>query len=509
MTQAVVVARDGAAYQARLFWKEAALLLDPQSSVVKVGFESGPSGFDDMWVEYDPPRLDQYGNPLRHEHIQCKWHVSPNTYGYASLADPQFLNATARSHLQRALAAQSLYRPNGEGTRFKLTSNWRIDRDDPLRSLVNERSHTLRVDMLFGTKTDRSTMGEVRKLWREHLDITDDELRMLTGTLAFSETSDSLDGLRDLLDLHFKAVGLRRSPPNESAFIYDEVVYQWAGQGRLEFTRANFRGHCEKENLIGEPGEGRPRIYGVKSFEHATDRLEDRCPRVLDLVPAFLDRQIRPEADWQGTIYPALKDFLLEAAKESERIRLVLDAHLSLSFAAGSVLNIKSGRIVELEQRTVGRAIWSSDDQPHDPAWPTWTFGSAESSAAGEGIIVNASLTHDVAAATARFAAASLPPVRHTLDARITPGPGARAVACGHHAFQLAESLTAKIKSLRDSIPGQRIHLFMAAPGAFSFFLGQRAAAIGPVTLYEYDFEGANGGTYGASLSLPVNSAGR
>lgn len=229
MTQAVVVARDGAAYQARLFWQKAALLLDPQGPVAKVGFESGPSGFDDMWVEYDPPYRDQHGNPLRREHIQCKWHVTPNTYGYASLANPDFLNATARSYLQRALAAQRLHARAGKGTRFKLITNWRIDREDALRKLVNERSHTLRVDLLFGTKRDHSAMGEVRKLWREHLGISEEELRLLTGTLAFSETSESLDGLRDLLDLHFKAVGLRRSPPSESAFIYDEVVYQWVG----------------------------------------------------------------------------------------------------------------------------------------------------------------------------------------------------------------------------------------------------------------------------------------
>lgn len=323
MTQAVVVARDGAAYQARLFWQKAALLLDPHSHVVKVGFESGANGFDDMWVEYDPPLLDQQGKPLRREHVQCKWHVSPNSYGHASLTDPVFLGATARSHLQRAIKAQRDHSPDGVGTRFRLASNWRIDRTDPLRALVNERSHTLRVDMLFGTATDRSAMGQVRKLWREHLEITEDELRILARTLAFSETSESLDGLRELLDLHFRAVGLKRSPLNESAFIYDEVVYQWAAQGRLEFTRANFRGHCEKESLIGEPGEGRPRVYGVKSFEHATDRLEDRCSKVLNLIPGFLDRQIRPESDWQGTLYPALKVFLLDAARESDRIRLV------------------------------------------------------------------------------------------------------------------------------------------------------------------------------------------
>ncbi len=63
------------------------------------------------------------------------------------------------------------------------------------------------------------------------------------------------------------------------------------------------------------------------------------------------------------------------------------------------------------------------------------------------------------------------------------------------------------IKSLRDTAPGQRIHLFMAVPGAFSFFLGQRAVAIGPVTLYEYDYDGSNGSSYEPSLSLPLPSA--
>lgn len=506
MTQAVVVARDGAAYQARLFWQKAALLLDPHSPVVKVGFESGANGFDDMWVEYDPPLLDQEGKPLRREHVQCKWHVSPNSYGHASLTDPVFLGATARSHLQRAIKAQRDYAPDGLGTRFRLATNWRIDRTDPLRALVNERSHTLRVDMLFGTATDRSAMGQVRKLWREHLEITDDELRVLARTLAFSETSESLDGLRELLDLHFRAVGLKRSPLSESAFIYDEVVYQWAAQGRLEFTRANFRGHCEKESLIGEPGEGRPRVYGVKSFEHATDRLEDRCSKVLNLIPGFIDRQIRPEEDWQGTLYPALKVFLLEAARESERLRLVLDSHLTLSFAAGSVLNIKSGRAIELEQRTTGRVVWAPDDRHRDPAWPSWSFDQQQGKSEGEGIVVTVSLTHDVAAAVSNYVAVSLPRARETLDARIATAPGSRVVTCGHHAFELAESLTAKIRSLRDAAPGQRIHLFMAVPGAFSFFLGQRATAIGPVTLYEFDFDGANGGTYEASLSWPISS---
>jgi hypothetical protein len=46
MTQAVAVRRDGDAFQARIFWRKAACLLDPASPVAMVGFESGPKGFD-------------------------------------------------------------------------------------------------------------------------------------------------------------------------------------------------------------------------------------------------------------------------------------------------------------------------------------------------------------------------------------------------------------------------------------------------------------------------------
>ncbi|SAL09202.1 hypothetical protein AWB64_00101 [Caballeronia sordidicola] len=48
------------------------------------------------------------------------------------------------------------------------------------------------------------------------------------------------------------------------------------------------------------------------------------------------------------------------------------------------------------------------------------------------------------------------------------------------------------------------LHLFIAAPNAFTFFLGQRQPGLGKITLYEYDFEGANGGGYKPSLSLPI-----
>lgn len=504
MTKAVAVRREGDAFQSRIFWRKAACLLDPSSPVVRVGFESGPKGFDDVWVQYAPDRgpSDQDGNPILREHIQCKWHVSINDYGYADLINPDWINATSYSLLQRARNAQVTYAKNGVGARFKLLTNWRIAQDDPLRTLIYQRSKTLRLDDLFGTKTDASASGKVRKLWREHLDIDDSELRYLVRTLALDTDSTSLDDHRDNLDLLFENRGLRRIPAVESSFVYDDLTFQWLGQGRLEFDRQSFREACSREGLFSKDGKAHS-VFGLKSFEHPFDRLEDRCTVVLDLIPHFDEREIQEQAEWETTLYPKLRSFLQSVARDNQYLRLVLDTHVTLAFAAGSVLNIKSGRNIELEQRTIHRQVWHSSDTERDPTWPTWTFDVETLDGQGNDMAVAVSLTHDVLSAVRTYIAKSAPQIDKLLVARPTCGPGARSIASGQHAFDLAEALALQINVMRahGKVP---LHLFISAPNAFTFFLGQRQPSLGQVTLYEYDFERQSESTYTASLSLPI-----
>lgn len=504
MTQAVAVRRDGDAFQARYFWRRAVSLLDPSSPVIRVGFESGPKGFDDVWVQYEADQApkDQTGHPIYREHVQCKWHVSVNDFGYADLADPAWINANAYSLLQRARAAQTAHAKDGVGARFKLLTNWRIGQQDPLRQLIQQKSKTLRLETLFDNSGDKSRAGQIRKLWREHLGIDDIELRTFVRTLALDTDSTSLEEHREYLDQLLELRGLRRIPIAESSFIYDDVTYQWLSQGRLEFDRASFIKACKDQQLFDRDSRVHV-VFGVKSFEHAFDRLEDRCSSVLNLISQFDERAIRNQADWKASLYPELKTFLHGAARTSDQLRLVLDAHITLAFAAGSVLNIKSGRKVEVEQRTLGRNVWHSGDQPADPAWPAWNFGLEVLSEEPGDMAVAVSLTHDVAPAVRAFLARSLPGVSSLLVATPSCGPGAKSVVCGQHAFDLAESLVRHINSLRtESRP--TLHLFVAAPNAFTFFLGQRQPSLGMTTLYEYDLEGGRGGSYSPSLTLPV-----
>lgn len=325
---------------------------------------------------------------------------------------------------------------------------------------------------------------------------------LLARTLSLDTDSTSLEDHRDNLDLLFENRGLRRVPVNESSFVYDDVAFQWLAQGRLEFDRQTFREACKREGLLA--GDSRAHVvFGVKSFEHPFDRLEDRCTVVLDLIPHFDERAIRDQTEWATTLYPKLKGFLQTAAKDNQHLRLILDAHITLAFAAGSVLNIKSGRNVEIEQRTVHRNVWHSSDMPRDPSWPGWEFDLEMVNESEGDMAVAVCLTHDVVPAVKAHLAASLPQASSLLIARPTCGAGARSVVCGQHAFDLAEALALQINQKRN-VNKPPLHLFIAAPNAFTFFLGQRQPGLGKTTLYEYDFEGTNGGGYKASLSLPI-----
>ena len=231
-----------------MFWLKAARLLDDDGNILRVGFESGPKGFDDVWVEYDPKRAppDQFGNLLHVERMQCKWHASPGTSGYQDLTRPEYINATTTSLLERALEAFKEDRQHGRTPRLSLVTNHGAAKDDALYGIIRMKSFTLDIDMLFAGKTARSATGKIRKFWREHLRVDDDELRALCASLSFFQTRDSLDMLRVLLDDACRMNGLVRPEPNASSTIYDGNIFEWVGQKRMTFDRKAFRKSAHK-----------------------------------------------------------------------------------------------------------------------------------------------------------------------------------------------------------------------------------------------------------------------
>jgi len=506
MALANVARRQGDDFQARLFWLKAACLLDPRSPIIKVAYEAGPKGFDDIIVEYDPKAApsDHEGKAIFRRYIQCKWHTTAGIFGYEDLIDPAFINAERYSLLQKARSAQSLHAPDGFGCRFELVTNWRLRADDPLIDLVRKESDALDLRRLFDGTTDRSRMGELRKLWREHLNVDDDALRLVARVLAVAEAPDSLMNLREQLDDRFAAVGMKRVPASESGFFYDDLIAKLHGQGSVEFDKDSFRVMCLREGILGEPCQFEDALtIGIRSFMHPIDNIENRCERILNLVPYFDGRYIRHDSDWENRILPELHDFLLEAARSTDRLRLVVDAHASVAFVVGALLNVKSGKRIDIEQRTDGRRFWSMDDGAVDTSWPKILFEEEVFVHQGDEIALAVGLTHDVSASVRTFVKQHMDQVGQIMHCRLEGGASQRSIRCGRHACMLAETVVQRLLGLRGSgNPLRRVHLFVAGPNGFAFFLGQHQQAIGSVAVYEWDFDGQRGGGYSHGLSI-------
>jgi hypothetical protein len=506
MTRANVARRQGDDFQARLFWLKATSLLDPKSPTIKVAYETGPKSFDDILIEYDPSAAppDHEGQPIYRRHIQCKWHTTAGTFGYEDLTDPAFVNAERYSLLQRAHTAQSLHAPDGFGCRFELVTNWRLRPGDPLIELVRKESDALDLDRLFDGTTDRSRMGQVRRQWREHLEVDHATLRLVARVLALAEMPESLRSLRERLDEKFAAVGMKRVPATDSSFIYDDLIVKLLAQGRIEFDRESFRTMCQQEGLLEPSGQPQDVLaIGIRSFMHPIDNLEDRCERMLNLVPYFDGRYIRHETDWQHRILPELRDFVLQAARSTARLRLILDTHVSLAFAVGMLLNVKSGKRIDIEQRTDGRRFWSRDDEAIDPSWPKCLLDEEVLDDSQDEVVLAIGLTHDTTQAVRAFVTPTLHQVGRILHCRPEGGASQQSVRCGRHAWMLAEAVVQRLQDLRGSGRSiRRVHVFIAGPNGFAFFLGQHQQAIGPAAVYEWDFDGQRGGGYSLGLSL-------
>jgi hypothetical protein len=187
----------------------------------------------------------------------------------------------------------------------------------------------------------------------------------------------------------------------------------------------------------------------------------------------------------------------LDAAVEStaslrEPIHVALDAHLSIAWYTGYLIDPKAGKRVVLQQRVKGTGIELWDvSSPRKPAGAeTWTMTHTKNGDGGDLAIV-VSVTHPALTDAARFAEKSLPSVGSIVHAEL-PLLGPQALQDGGHARWLADELIRKLSVVAAELRPAHVHLFLACPASLAFLLGQESRALGPTTAYEFAFGQAN-----------------
>lgn len=488
-------------YQSRVFWQNALSLLVPGSCVAEVTFEAdGPKAFDDVVVFYDPAIVRSGPLPVPADYHQVKWHVERGgRFGFEDLIVPKFIGAERVSLLENLRDAKT---SAPKGANFTFLTTHRIKDGDALATIISGNDHSLLMPRLFDGTGPKSRMGKVRKLWRERLGLpSDDELRAVLEGFRIIEGYRSLDELRAEINFRAQAVGVLACHASDSDFRFDELARQLKTRQLNRLTRSNLEELCRREGLLdpaGQPVSSKIPV-AIRSFVGAPgDALAAPPENTLILTDAFNERYLKDAQDWQTDILPRVRDFLQPFLVDRQPIRLTLDAHASIAYLAGSILDLKSGVDVDLVQRSrPGTRVWRADDvQVGDPLVAT-TLKSGE----GEDIALLLSLTHDVASAATRHLQSSKTALGATLLFMPPGGPSQQSLAGGAHAARLADQITGEIRNVREICDGT-VHIFAACPNALLFFLGQQHRGVGPAVIYEFDFDRKGDRGYHASFVI-------
>lgn len=506
MAKAVAARTFGDDYQARVFWLHACRMFEDRSKVIAVEIEAeNIKSLDDVAVYYSG--MFEAEDPINADYYQVKFHVASNgAFTWHGMMDPSFINATSVSLLQRIRNAQVQYAPTGRGARFYVYSPWAVHPDDPLARLVSMTDGHIRWEVL-AEGGPKSGMGKIREAWRKHLSLgSEEELKTILSPLRLQQ-GPTLDQLGDRLNDKLLNAGMRPVPPGTMNHPYESLAKKFVQSDRLRFTRDDIERISRSENLWVGRSVLAPeaRRIGVRSFLRFAEHIEDETDELLCLLPHFDGRRVKRPEDWNTIVLPKMICFLLESVKPGGHYLLIMPAHGSIAFAAGWMIDTKSGVDVALIQSGMnGREIWNagtwdSSQIIHDP----FQIESVPVNPSGYEMALAISVTHNTLSDVLLYSQTHLPNVSRLVHCKV-PSVGARAITGAGHAQMLAQQVATFLKTERTvQERTRRLHLFFSAPNGFMFFLGRHGRSFGSCRLYEYEFDQSLPGDYRPSISIP------
>jgi len=362
---------------------------------------------------------------------------------------------------------------------------------------------------LFDDSGDKSEPGKIRKIWRDHLSISDDSiLKEIIRPLRILHSYADLSGIVEQLNLNLLLAGLKPIDPTQRASKYAELIQQLHAGGQIVFTKDDLLTICKQEGLYtGAVVLAKDEhIIGVRSFTRGAENLELDVNDLLCLLHFFTGRFINEEDDWQK-VFPLVQAFADKALLTKKPLLIHLDTHLSVAFCMGYCLTPKYGAGIALMQKTgKGLVRWSPDpDKMQAAQTNNWTIEETPVSDEHFDIVVAISVTHLVKPEAIAFVTNGISTAAKIVHASINPKPSPTSIQDANHIIAAVAELVTKIKA--ELVNGGRkgtVHLIMAAPNAFAFFLGQQSRMLGKIVLYEYDFENTRSGSYHPAISLPT-----
>jgi len=247
------------------------------------------------------------------------------------------------------------------------------------------------------------------------------------------------------------------------------------------------------------------KVIGIISFDRGTEDISQYADPILSLIEWFNGRKLKSYYSWD-TIYSTLKQFLDKNTSSNYNYQLMIDAHLSIAFACGRILDPKS-RIYALPSNPAinhKNEIWEIDAPINDDCFDLTVQNEIiDDNEHDTALII--SISHNIKTNVDEFISQTQLKIGKIITLTIGgKGPSINSIVNGNHAKHLVNQVVASLSQRSITEKKANIHIFAAAPNGFMFFLGQQSRGFGNFTLYEYDFEGKDTGTYSPSFkNLP------
>lgn len=284
-----------------------------------------------------------------------------------------------------------------------------------------------------------------------------------------------------------------------AAVVNDQMLSSTQDKG---IDRKEFDEDLEKRILLIADNYSPKRIsIAVTSFPRGAIHLKNET-MCLSLLDKFDGRNLKNGYDWKTDVYSELKEFLTSNTDSKNAYQIFLDTHASLAFAAGRVLDSKSGiNIFPIQKSTTnGTVLWdlklsakrnySNWDILHE------MFNKNQYDSA---LILN--VTRPIYNDVIEYIKEKNLSIGRIINC--TPnevGATNFSIEDGNHAAALANSVYNAIAKRTTVERRATLHIFASAPNAFMFFLGQNSLGFGKCVLYEYDFEQRDSCSYSPSI---------
>lgn len=286
-----------------------------------------------------------------------------------------------------------------------------------------------------------------------------------------------------------------------SATVNDQMISSTHGNG---IDRKVFDEELEKRILLVADKYTPERIsIAVKSFPCEAVYPEDTT-KSLSLTDKFKNRKLKDGYDWNYDVYETLKDFLLANTSSDYACQIYLDTHSSLAFAAGRVLNSKSGINVFPMQKTAthGVALWDVK-LSSKRKYPDWNISHEmlDENQYDTALILN--VTRNIYSHVVEYMKENKLMIRSIINCTVNEAGATNfSIEDGNHAAALANSVYNALAQRTIAERRAKLHIFASAPNAFMFFLGQNSMGFGKCVLYEYDFEQRDSCSYSPSIDF-------